>query len=75
MKDLIFITDKEMKDLAIRNWECPNCHTHHDRDINASINILHKGLEILSGQELPVEPVDTQVVTPVEQEALSFMRA
>ena len=35
-----------VKDLAIRQWTCPNCNTSHDRDINASINILNKGLEI-----------------------------
>jgi len=28
--------------LAIRNWTCPNCETMHDRDVNASINILNK---------------------------------
>ena len=36
------------KNLSVRTWVCPNCQTKHDRDINASINILRKGIEMLS---------------------------
>ena len=32
----------------IRKWICPYCGALHDRDINASINILNEGLKILS---------------------------
>lgn len=37
-----------IKNLRIRIWECPQCHAVHDRDTNASINILKKGLQMQS---------------------------
>ncbi|NJQ97480.1 MAG: IS200/IS605 family element transposase accessory protein TnpB, partial [Hydrococcus sp. CSU_1_8] len=34
--------------LDVRSWTCNKCQTHHDRDINAAINIRNEALRILS---------------------------
>lgn len=60
----------ERMDLSIREWECPECHAIHDRDVNAAKNILSKGLNDLYGLESSAELVDYrhgEVVRPEEQ--------
>ncbi|AFU57811.1 transposase, IS605 OrfB [Candidatus Nitrososphaera gargensis Ga9.2] len=66
------------KSLAVRTHACQKCGAVLDRDYNASLNILQRGLESL----MMLLPVERREVTPVEiaqqrslkQEAHEFIR-
>ena len=66
--------DLELKD---RQWNCPSCNSKHDRDVNASKNILaqvQRELNIKCGRNYRVKPVElSSVDEAMKQEAIGSL--
>lgn len=56
--------------LGDRIWVCKECGSIIERDYNAARNILQEGLKQIADQELVEEPVNTDSISYLEQEAL-----
>lgn len=44
----------ESMPLGVRAWQCADCGTHHDRDVNAALNIKRQGILKLKAEGLSV---------------------
>ena len=58
--------------LGDRQWECPVCHTRHDRDRNADMNLASFGLKALAGDAGEAKPLE---MPSVDDRAATHLRS